>query len=79
MRVLVSAHVDTMLPGVAEWYTKQHIKGCVQCQASLPFLSSLKDRLKVLDANSDGGALTEERLMAVENDLNKIDGQKTDH
>jgi hypothetical protein len=73
MRTLVSAHVDGQLGGVAEWYTKAHIKGCKQCQASLPFLDALKDRLEGLDEGAETCELAPERLVKVESELLKVD------
>ena len=49
METLVSAHADGELTGLAKLYTEAHIKGCPQCQSSLPFLQSLKERLNVLE------------------------------
>ncbi len=40
---LVTAHVDGNLSGVAAWYTKTHIAGCKQCQASVSRLISMKE------------------------------------
>ena len=77
MRLLVSAHIDSMLPGIADWYTRQHIKGCPQCQASMPFLASLKSRLGELDSNSTGAtALSQERLDVVEARLKTLDSHE---
>jgi hypothetical protein len=73
MQVLISAHIDSMLPGIADWYTKKHIEGCKQCQSSLPFLNSLKERLHVLNDNDESQTLPPERLAAIEDNLRKID------
>jgi len=48
MQTLVSAWVDGKLSGLTRWYTEQHIKGCPQCQSSLPFLRDLRFRLSSL-------------------------------
>ncbi len=78
MRTLVSAHVDGNLTGIAEWYTKSHIKGCAQCSAALPFLISLKERLVELNVvNHTESSLSDERLSAIEADLLKIDAEKS--
>jgi len=71
METLVSAHVDHQLSGISEWYTKNHIKGCAQCQASLPFLGSLKDRLATLDDSVEVQPLSDERLIQIEAEIKK--------
>jgi hypothetical protein len=48
MENLVSAYVDDKLDGVQKWYTESHLKGCKQCQASVPFLQALKSRTLML-------------------------------
>jgi hypothetical protein len=73
MRGLVSAHVDGNLHGIAEWYTDLHIKGCPQCQASIPFLKSLKDRLSDLDVTGNDEAVDEVQRKAVDEELVKAD------
>jgi hypothetical protein len=72
MRGLVSAKVDGNLHGIAAWYTDLHISGCNQCQASIPFLTSLKDRLSELEAEGDK-TLADDRKARVEAELIKID------
>jgi hypothetical protein len=73
MRGLVSAHIDGKLGGVADWYTRFHIKGCAQCSASIPFLVSLKSRLSSLDTEIEEDALGSDRHAAIDAELAKID------
>lgn len=54
MQTLVSAWLDGHLSGLARWYTARHVRGCAQCQASLPFLRGLRARLLALPG--DGSA-----------------------
>jgi hypothetical protein len=51
MRTLISEWMDAKLTGIKRWYTEQHIRGCAQCQASLPFLRSLQVRLRSLTSD----------------------------
>lgn len=51
MEILVSCYVDGNLTGVKRWYAESHIKGCKQCQASIPFLIALKARTLTTDAD----------------------------
>lgn len=67
MRTLVSAWTDGTLRGLPRWYTEAHIKGCPQCQASLPFLRSLKARVgELAEAGPPPEPLTDTRRLAVE-------------
>lgn len=67
MRTLVSAWTDGTLRGLPRWYTEAHIKGCPQCQASLPFLRSLKARFgEMAEAGPAPEPLTDTRRLAVE-------------
>jgi hypothetical protein len=73
MRTLVSARVDNKLSGLAGWYTDHHIKGCAQCQASIPFLTSLKERLLELESDGSDDRLQATRMESIEQNLQKID------
>ena len=71
MRTLVSAWMDGRLTGPARWYTEWHLRGCPQCQASLPFLRSLHARLLALPADAPApagpaGTLTEAQWAEIE-------------
>ena len=67
MRTLVSAWTDGTLRGLPRWYTEAHLKGCPQCQASLPFLRSLKARVgELADAGPAPEPLADTRRLAVE-------------
>jgi hypothetical protein len=83
METLVSAYVDGNLTGIKCWYTESHIKGCKQCQASIPFLQALRARTLTMasDGAPDGvpdgtGAapiLGEERWEKIESSWNEAD------
>lgn len=67
MRTLVSAWTDGTLRGLPRWFTEAHIKGCPQCQASLPFLRSLKARFgELAEAGPPPEPLTDTRRQVVE-------------
>ncbi len=67
MRTLVSAWTDGTLRGLPRWFTEAHIKGCPQCQASLPFLRSLKARFgELAETGPVPEPLTDTRRRAVE-------------
>ena len=66
MRTLVSAWTDERLTGLARWYTEHHVKGCPQCQSSLPFLRGMHARLQGLSASSPGVTLEPGRWAQVE-------------
>jgi len=66
METLVSAWVDGKLTGIARWYTALHVKGCPQCQSSLPFLQTLHFRLSALGSTSVPEKLSDPRWQAVE-------------
>jgi len=48
MQTLVSAWMDGKLTGVTRWYTKTHVAHCPQCDASVPFLRGLRERVHLL-------------------------------
>lgn len=66
METLVSAWVDGTLTGIARWYTELHVKGCPQCQSSLPFLRTLHFRLSALGQTPIPEKLSDPRWQAVE-------------
>jgi len=66
METLVSAWVDGKLTGIARWYTALHVKGCPQCQSSLPFLQTLHFRLSELGQTPAPEKLSDPRWQAVE-------------
>jgi hypothetical protein len=66
MESLVSAWVDGKLTGIARWYTELHVKGCPQCQSSLPFLRTLNFRLSALAQKPVPEKLSDARWQAVE-------------
>ncbi len=66
METLVSAWVDGKLTGIARWYTALHVKGCPQCQASVPFLRTLHFRLSELGQKPASEKLPDTRWQAVE-------------
>ena len=66
METLVSAWVDGKLTGIARWYTALHVKGCPQCQSSLPFLQTLHFRLSALAQSPAAEKLSDTRWQAVE-------------
>lgn len=65
MQTLVCAWLDGRLTGLARWYTGTHVKGCPQCQASVPFLKSLHIRLGGLGQKLASETLSETRWKAV--------------
>jgi hypothetical protein len=71
MRSLVSAKVDGHLHGLAAWYTDFHVAGCKQCQASIPFLTSLKERLAAL--NRDVKDIADATRETIHRELEKVD------
>jgi hypothetical protein len=77
MRVLVSASVDGQLSGIAAWYTKVHIAHCAQCASSIPFLTSLRDRLHGLDGPSATEHLDEDRWTRLCQMLDEVDDAAT--
>ena len=67
MRTLVSAWTDGALRGLPRWYTEAHVKGCPQCQASLPFLRTLRARVgELAETGPVPEPLTETRRQTVE-------------
>ena len=66
METLVSAWVDGKLTGIARWYTALHVKGCPQCQSSLPFLRTLHFRLSALSRTPPAETLSDPRWQALE-------------
>lgn len=66
MQTLVSAWLDGRLTGLARWYTEKHVKDCPQCQASVPFLKSLRFWLRDLGTKPAAETLSETRWQAVE-------------
>ena len=66
METLVSAWADGKLTGLARWYTALHVKGCPQCQSSLPFLQTLHFRLSALSQTPTPEKLPDTRWQAVE-------------
>jgi hypothetical protein len=62
METLVSGYIDGNLTGVQKWYTESHIKGCKQCQASIPFLQALRARTLTLGVEQAQPELQERKL-----------------
>ncbi len=66
METLVSAWMDGKLTGIKRWYTELHVKGCPQCQSSLPFLQTLHFRLSALESRLPAEKLSESQWQAIE-------------
>jgi predicted anti-sigma-YlaC factor YlaD len=74
MRGLLSRLADGTLTGLALWFARQHLGGCVRCRSAHSALVRLREQLARLHGGTD--RLEADRREALEQTLDSLEKQQ---